>query len=120
MSQSREQAVERPETALVSLGDEVTWRARHFGISLTMTAEITFFDRPNRFDDEQQRGPFKNWWHEHTFIESGHGSTLMTDTVRYGAPFGHLGAIAELVVLDTYLPRLLRQRNLWMRNSLEA
>lgn len=120
MAQSREQAVERPKSALLSLGDEVTWRARHFGISFTMTAKITSFDRPHRFVDEQQRGPFKNWWHEHTFIGSGDGSTLMTDTVRYLAPLGPLGAIAEQIVLDTYMPRLLRQRNVWIKNSLEA
>jgi ligand-binding SRPBCC domain-containing protein len=43
---------------VMKLGDTVTWRARHFGIAFQMTSAITDYERPIRFVDEQQRGPF--------------------------------------------------------------
>src|SRR5437667_12407456 len=35
--------------ALSSLGETVTWRARHFGVPWTVTSKITALDRPSRF-----------------------------------------------------------------------
>jgi len=43
----------------------------------------------------------------------------MIDTVVYRAPLGPLGRLAEVLVLDRYLPRLLRERNTWLKTSLE-
>lgn len=77
-----------------ALGDTVTWRGRHFGIPFTMTSAITAYEAPHRFVDEQVRGPFRRWWHEHTFVtveERGGGSperTLMIDRVPPIAPRG--------------------------------
>ncbi|GAA5021581.1 hypothetical protein GCM10023258_11070 [Terrabacter aeriphilus] len=120
MGRSDEQAVRRPAGGLLGPGDEVTWRARHFGLPFTMTSAITAFDRPVRFVDEQQRGPFAAWWHEHTFTAGDSGTTLMTDTIRYAAPLGPLGRLAERAVLDRYLPRLLAERNEWLRRELST
>ncbi|MER7073505.1 hypothetical protein [Terrabacter sp. NPDC000476] len=71
-----------------------------------------------RFVDEQQRDPFTTWWHEPTFAAEGAGVTLMTDTITYAAPLGPLGRLAERAVLDTYLPRLVGERNEWLRRDL--
>ena len=49
MFQSREIAVAGVAHGRMALGDEVTWRAWHFGFPWTMTNRITAFDRPNRF-----------------------------------------------------------------------
>ncbi len=93
------------------LGDDVTWRARHFGVWWTMTSVITEFDRPHRFVDEQRSGPFKRFHHEHVFTEASPGTTSMFDLVEFEAPLGPLGRIAEHLVLASYLPRLIDQRN---------
>jgi len=37
----------------MKLGDQVTWRARHFGIVFQMTSAITEYQPPKRFVDEQ-------------------------------------------------------------------
>lgn len=42
----------------------------------------------------------------------------MIDTVRYDAPLGPLGRIAERVVLTRYLTGLLERRNAWLREDL--
>jgi len=58
MAASGERAVAGVTSGVMKLGDTVTWRARHFGIAFRMTSAITYYERPIRFVDEQQRGPF--------------------------------------------------------------
>ena len=52
-------------------------------------SEITAWDPPHRFVDEQRQGPYKFWLHEHRFRERD-GGTWVGDNVRYGVPFGAL------------------------------
>lgn len=42
---SREAAVRGRTTGLLALGDEVTWRAKHFGVWQTLTSRITAYER---------------------------------------------------------------------------
>ena len=120
MDSSGEQAIAGVTSGGMKLGDEVTWRARHFGIPFRMTSAITAYDYPTRFVDEQQRGPFRSWWHEHTFSALATGETLMRDVVEFRSPLGPLGLAADRLVLDRYLARLLRTRNEWLKATLEA
>lgn len=108
MRRSGERAVGGVTRGAIGLGDVVTWRARHFGILFTMTSRITALDRPVRFVDEQVRGPFRSFHHEHRFEQMG-GTAVMTDAITVASPF--FGALAERVVLVPYLRRLIRQRN---------
>jgi len=120
MRGSGEQAVGGVTSGVMKLGDSVTWRARHFGIAFRMTSAITEYQPPSRFVDEQQRGPFRRWWHEHTFATLADGQTRMTDVVEFQSPFGLLGYLADGLVLRRYMPHLLRQRNSWLKATLEA
>ncbi|GAA0798866.1 SRPBCC family protein [Spirilliplanes yamanashiensis] len=107
---SRETATTSTGRRRVGLGDEVTFRARHFGLVWRMTSRITAFERPHRFVDEQVRGPFRVLRHEHVFDGIGGGRTRMTDRMTVRAPLGPLGAVVTRLVLAPYLRRLLRQR----------
>jgi ligand-binding SRPBCC domain-containing protein len=120
MSASGERAIGGVTSGVMKLGDTVTWRARHFGITFRMTSAITAYQFPRRFVDEQQRGPFRRWWHEHTFTAMANGATRMTDVVEFGSPLGPLGMMADRLVLGHYLPHLLRQRSSWLKTTLEA
>ncbi|MDI2124614.1 SRPBCC family protein [Yinghuangia seranimata] len=119
MAGSDEQAVGGVTEGRLALGDTVTWRARHFGVWWRMTSEITSYDRPYAFVDEQVRGPFAHWRHEHRFETDGAG-TVMTDVIDYKAPLGPLGAIAERAVLHRYMVRLIRDRNEHIKTTLET
>ncbi|TNB70424.1 SRPBCC family protein [Arthrobacter sp. BB-1] len=106
---SRERAVAGVTSGLIGQGQEVTWRARHFGLPLTMTSRVTAVDFPRSFTDEQVRGPFRSFRHVHEF-EPAPGGSIMTDRVEFSAPFGLLGRAAEMLVLRPYLQRLIRDR----------
>lgn len=121
MAASGERAVAGVTSGVMKLGDTVTWRARHFGITFHMTSAITEYERPIRFVDEQQRGPFRRWWHEHTFTAvSGGTETVMVDLVEFGSRAGAVGGIVDRLVLDRYMPHLLRRRNAWLKAAVEA
>ena len=45
-------------TGLISLGQRVTWRARHFGVWQNFTSGITVMNRPSHFQDNMIRGAF--------------------------------------------------------------
>jgi ligand-binding SRPBCC domain-containing protein len=106
---SGERAVGGVTSGLIGEGQDVTWRARHFGIPITMTSGITEFTFPGSFTDEQIRGPFKSFRHVHEF-EATHTGSIMIDRVEFTAPFGLLGRVAERLVLHRYLERLIRDR----------
>lgn len=108
-SRSRERVVSGPASGRLKLGDQVTWEARHFGLWWTMTSAVTEMDGPFRFVDEQVRGPFSRFRHEHRFA-SVDGGTLMTDTIEFAAPFGIIGRLVARAVLRPYLRRLIVAR----------
>lgn len=108
---SGEQIVDGVVSGGMRLGDDVTWRARHFGIWWKMQTQITEYDRPQRFVDEQVHGPFKSFRHVHTFTEQPDGDTEMVDQIEFSAPLGILGTIADRLVLGRYIPHLIDVRN---------
>lgn len=118
MSDSKERAIGGVTSGLIGLGEDVTWRARHFGIPFTMTSRVVELDRPHRFVDEQQRGPFRRFRHEHVF-DPADGGTSMIDRVSFDAPVGVVGRIVERIVLDRYLRELIHQRGRHLKAKAE-
>lgn len=104
-----ERAIGGVTKGLIGDGQEVTWRAGHLGIPLTMTSRITHFDFPRSFTDEQVKGPFKWFRHVHEFESTTTGS-VMLDSVEFAAPLGALGRAVEHLFLARYLERLIRDR----------
>jgi ligand-binding SRPBCC domain-containing protein len=113
MARSHEQAIGRLASDSLRLGEEITWRAWHFGIPWRLTIRITAFDRPRRFIDDQVRGPFRRFHHEHVF-EDFEGGSRMIDIVEFEAPAGRLGRIAERLVLASYMRSLIDERNRYL------
>jgi ligand-binding SRPBCC domain-containing protein len=54
---------------------------------LRWRSQITVWDPPFRFVDEQRRGPYRRWTHTHSFEETN-GGTLCRDEVHYAVPGG--------------------------------
>ena len=105
-----ERAIAGVTSGLIGLGEQVTWQARHFGVWQTLTSRITAYDRPRHFRDEQVRGAFASFTHDHFFTPDGAGGTVMRDVFTFRAPLGVLGRIVEWLVLTRYMRRLLETR----------
>jgi len=118
LSHTGEKAIAGRTSGLIELHEEVTWRARHFGVTQNFTSKITAFDPPFYFQDSMQRGAFKSFVHDHLFVAHNSG-TRMKDILVFEAPLGVLGLIAERLVLRRYLTRLLLDRAAVIRQAVE-
>ncbi len=118
MSGSNERAIGGTTQGQIGLDEEVTWRARHFGATWTMTSRIIELERPKFFVDQQVSGPFARFRHEHRFA-SVDGGTEMVDAVTFKAPLGSIGVVVERIILRPYLQRLMEKRNRYLRHVVE-
>lgn len=118
MAQSRERAVAGVTSGLISVGEEVTWRAWHFGLPLRMTSRITQMMVPDYFIDEQVKGPFKGFRHVHEFNHDSDGTTMI-DRIEFTAPFGLIGLFVEKLFLARYMQKIIETRNSHLVGSFE-
>jgi ligand-binding SRPBCC domain-containing protein len=78
-----------PRPIAMCAGTLIDYRLRVHGLPLRWRTRINEWQPPFRFVDEQLRGPYRQWVHEHTF-EARDGGTLAKDLVRYAVPFDFL------------------------------
>jgi ligand-binding SRPBCC domain-containing protein len=50
-------------------------------VPIRWQSEITVLEPPHRFVDEQRRGPFRTWHHEHRFAALTEGRTKLLDSM---------------------------------------
>ncbi len=96
-------------TGLLSLGDQVTWSARHLGRRWQLTSRITAFDRPHRFRDSLVSGVFERFDHDHEFEARGN-TTRVRDVFDFTSPWGLLGRIADALVVTRHMRQFLERR----------
>ncbi len=118
-SATGERAVGGRLSGLLDLDDEVTWRARHFGVCQRLTTRITAYDRRRYFEDTMLRGAFARMRHDH-FFEEADGGTLVRDVVEFAAPLPILGRLAETLFLTSYMRRFLLTRNEELKQLAES
>ncbi len=80
-------AILTPRPIQMRAGALIDYRLSLHGVPLHWQSEITAWEPPHRFVDEQRRGPYRTWIHEHTFAERDGGSEVR-DFVRYVPPGG--------------------------------
>jgi hypothetical protein len=78
-----------PESVQMRIGALIDYKLHIRGIPIRWQSEITVWEPPHRFVDEERKGPYSLWIHEHRFEERD-GGTLCTDHVRYAVPGGAL------------------------------
>jgi ligand-binding SRPBCC domain-containing protein len=66
-------------------GSTIDYRLSLHGVPVRWQSEITCWQPPHRFIDEQRRGPYRRWIHTHTFAPVA-GGTLVRDDVEYAVP----------------------------------
>lgn len=75
------------------------------GIPLKWKSKIKAVNAPFMFADEQLKGPYSYWYHEHSFEEI-EGGVMMKDKVTYAVPFGWLGRIANTILVKRKLAQI--------------
>ena len=71
------------------VGAIIDYQLRLRGFPVRWRTEITGWNPPESFVDEQRRGPYRLWRHTHTFQDQN-GGTLCLDRVEYAVPGGAL------------------------------
>jgi ligand-binding SRPBCC domain-containing protein len=113
-------ALEGVTSGLIDLGQQVTWRAKHFAVRHKLTSKITEMDRPGSFQDVMMEGPFHSMTHDHYFRSLPAGGTEMRDLFILEAPLAIFGRLAEMVFLRRYMLALLRERNAVLKRIAES
>ena len=117
---TREVAIAGTTHGIIGPNETVTWRGRHFGFMLTHQSLISAYDPPHHFQDRMLRGMFKSFVHDHYCDTTTEGHTLMRDELRFAAPLGPLGRVAETLVLRRYFIHFLEQRNRLIKHVAEG
>ena len=97
-------------SGLCTVGDTITWRARHLGFYQRLTVEIVCCDFPTYFEDRMAKGAFRSFTHQHYF-ESRQTQTLMMDIFEFESPMGIIGKVFNRIFLKHYMTKLLLKRN---------
>ena len=71
---------------VIARGVLIDYRLKIHGVPLRWQSEISRWDPPRAFVDEQRRGPYRRWVHTHTFEEE-RGGTRVGDSVEFEVPF---------------------------------
>ena len=109
-ARTNEKAIAGTTSGLINLNETVTWEATHFGITQKLTSKITAFNRPYHFRDEQVKGAFSSFFHDHFFEQKGE-MVIMKDVFEFQSPFGSAGNIFNKLILTKYLTKFLIDRN---------
>ena len=81
------------------VGAEIAYRLRLYGVPFRWRTQITAWDPPHGFVDEEIRGPFALWRHTHVFRPAPDGAgTIMDDRVEYALPLAPVGEIGHFLV----------------------
>jgi ligand-binding SRPBCC domain-containing protein len=80
-----------------------------FSIPMTWITEIKTVKENQFFVDEQRKGPYTIWHHEHHFKETAEG-VEMTDIVTYVLPFGFIGKLVHPFIVKPKLEEIFNYR----------
>lgn len=86
-----------PSPITMGVGTIIDYKISLRGLPMKWRTEITEWEPGRKFADNQLRGPYRAWYHTHTF-EAVDGGTRMHDRVEYELPFGFLGNIVHPLV----------------------
>jgi ligand-binding SRPBCC domain-containing protein len=98
-----------PVPLALEAGSRIDYRLSLFGVPFRWRTRMAAWEPPYRFVDVQERGPYSQWIHTHTF-EEVEGGTLVSDRVEYRLPLGALGEAAHPIMVGRTLARIFDHR----------
>jgi uncharacterized protein (TIGR01777 family) len=85
--------IKQMSTLKIESGTRITYSLNLHGIPLTWQSHVSEWRPKIEFVDEQEKGPYRIWFHRHVFTELA-GGTLIEDRVEYQIPLFPLGEVA--------------------------
>jgi len=113
-------AVSGVTSGIIGPGQQVLWKTKQFGITVSHMSEITGFQRPHFFQDSMLKGIFKSFKHDHFFQTLGVSRTEMRDRLSFSMPLWFLGTVSERLILRPRLIRLLELRNNLIKETAQS
>jgi ligand-binding SRPBCC domain-containing protein len=117
-SKTKEVAIAGITSGLINKNETVTWKGKHFGVFLTHQSVISEMIFPTYFIDEQLKGQFKSFKHQH-FFEQKENYVEVKDLLEYETPFGILGKLFDKLLLKKHLTNFIIHRNTVLKNLAE-
>lgn len=105
-----------PQPIAMRAGTLIDYQLRVRGLPLRWRTLISEWQPPHRFVDEQIRGPYRQWIHEHTFTPQA-GGTLVRDVVRYAVPFDW---VAHRRIVRPNIQQIFQYRSEALQNRFRA
>ncbi len=110
MEQFGEQAISGVTSGLINKDDTVTWKGKHLYKTRFFTSRIIEMKPYESFTDKMVKGDFKSFEHQHFFKPAVNG-TIVIDIIKYETPYGLIGKLVNKFHLNSYLEKLISQRN---------
>lgn len=119
IKERKEQFSSAAASNLVSQGETITIQAKHFGKTRLITTRVADLQRPATFVQEQVKGDFIHFRHEHHFKPVSNG-TILIDLIDFKGPRDLIGKLIGKVYLKTYLEKFFEKRNMLIQQYAES
>lgn len=100
-------------------GTVIDYTIRVFGLRFHWQSEISQYNPPNEFADEQRKGPYAFWQHSHVFLEAS-GGTIVQDHIVYAMPCGFLGHLLHRFVVRRQIEKIFQYREKKIREIFDS
>jgi ligand-binding SRPBCC domain-containing protein len=104
--------------ARLEAGARTSWKLRRFGVSQTVTLEVTACEPPTRLVEEQRQGPLRRWVQTVTVTPHEQGAAVH-DQIDYEPPGGMLGFLVTAAKIEEMLTLTFNWRDQELRRILE-
>jgi ligand-binding SRPBCC domain-containing protein len=98
-----------PMPITMQVGALIDYHIKLSGIPFFWRTQISVWEPPYRFVDEQVKGPYVFWRHEHIFEDKGH-YVLMTDRLYYLSPGWFLEPLIDKLYIRPRIEKIWQYR----------
>ena len=119
MQQTGEVAIAGITSGLINIDDTVTWKTKHLFKTRFFTLKVIEMIPFEKFTEKMIRGDLVSFLHEHFFKPAINGSIII-DIIHYEAAYGLLGKFINQFYLNSYLEKMVLNRNEVIRQYAEG